>query len=118
MPASNIHVTLRFLGNINKIGKIEDAVKITAGSFKRFRYRITGRVNAFPNLRSARVVFLEIGDGDLQISEIYNLLENNLSKIKIRKEGRKFISHITIARIRGKKNTEESVTSQLEGPAG
>lgn len=120
VPAPNIHVTLRFLGkmNTNKIGKIEDAVKITADSFKRFRYRITGRVNAFPNLRSARVVFLEIGDGDLQISEIYNLLENNLSKIKIRKEGRKFIPHITIARIRGKKNIEEPVAGQLEGPAG
>ena len=119
VPASNVHVTLKFLGNINtgKIGKIESAVKISADSLKSFRYRITGRVNAFPNLRSARVIYLEIGDGRLQISKIYNILENNLSKIKIRKEGRKFTPHITIGRIRGKKDIEKPVSGQLECPA-
>ena len=114
VPASNIHVTLRFLGNTNigKIEKIEKAVKMTADSFKRFKYMITGSVNAFPGLSSARVVFLEIGDGNIQISEIYNLLDNNLSKVKIRKEGRKFSPHITIARIRDKKNIEELAGSR------
>jgi 2'-5' RNA ligase len=97
--------------------KIESAVKKTADSLKSFRYRITGRVNAFPNLRSARVIYLEIGDGGLQISKIYNILENNLSKIKIRKEGRKFTPHITIGRIRGKKDIEKPVSSQLKCPA-
>ncbi len=120
VPASNIHVTLRFLGNINinKIGKIENTIRMTADSFKKFRYRITGSVNAFPALRSARVVFLEIGDGDMQISEIYNLLDNNLSKIKIRKESRKFVPHITIARIRDKKNIEKLTGSNPAGPSG
>jgi 2'-5' RNA ligase len=120
VPASNIHVTLKFLGNINinKIEKIENAVKITADSFSKFRYRITGSVNAFPNLKSARVVFMEIGEGGNRISEIYDLLENNLTKIKIRKEGRKFSPHITIARIRDKKNIEKLAGSHPEGPSG
>jgi 2'-5' RNA ligase len=116
----NIHVTLRFLGNtdINKIRKIEDAVKMTADSLNKFRYKMTGRINAFPSLTRARVVFMEIGEGDTRISELYNILDNNLSKIKIRKESRKFIPHITIARIRDKRNIEEFVVSDTGGPDG
>jgi 2'-5' RNA ligase len=118
VPASNIHVTLRFLGStdINKMQKIENAVKITADSLKKFKYRMTGRVGAFPSLSRARVVFMEIGDGDVQISEIYNLLDNNLSKIKIRKESRKYIPHISIARIKDKRSIEKFTDGNLKGP--
>ncbi len=118
VPASNIHVTLKFLGNINinKIKKIENAIKITADSLEKFRYRISGKVGAFPNLAKARVVFMEIDDGSMRISEVYNLLENNLSKIKIRKEGKKFIPHVTVARIKGKKNLEKPDGSLRAGP--
>lgn len=120
VPASNIHVTLRFLGStdINKIQKIENAVKITADSLKKFKYRVTGRVGAFPSLGRARVVFMEIDDGGTQISEIYNLLNNNLSKIKIRKESRKFVPHITIARIRDRRSIENFTDSNSGGPEG
>jgi 2'-5' RNA ligase len=118
VQASNIHVTLRFLGStdINKIQKIENAVKITADSLKKFKYRVTGRVGAFPSLGRARVVFMEIDDGDTQISEIYHLLNNNLSKIKIRKESRKFVPHITIARIRDRRSIENFTDGSPGGP--
>ncbi|HEX7561158.1 MAG TPA: 2'-5' RNA ligase family protein, partial [Candidatus Humimicrobiaceae bacterium] len=35
---------------------------------------------------------------------VFKALENNLAKIQINKDERKFIPHITIARIRGKLN--------------
>lgn len=113
VPATNIHINLKFLGNINtgKINKIEKSIKETAGAFRRFKYEINGKVNAFPGLDNARVVFLEIGNGGGQISEIYNELENNLSKVKIRKDKRKFFPHITIARIKNKKNIEQLVNN-------
>ena len=113
VSAPNIHITLKFLGNINtgKINKIEKAIKETADTFRRFKYEINGKINAFPSPNNARVVFLEIGNGGRQISEIYNELENNLSRVKIRKEKRKFFPHITIARIKNKKNIEQLVNN-------
>lgn len=113
VSAPNIHITLKFLGNINtgKINKIEKALKETADTFRRFKYKINGKINAFPGVNNARVIFLEIGNGGRQISEIYNELENNLSKVKIRKDKRKFFPHITIARIKNKKNIEQLVNS-------
>lgn len=113
VSAPNIHITLKFLGNINtgKVSKIEKAIKETADTFRRFKYEINGKINAFPSPNNARVVFLEIGNGGRQISEIYNELENNLSRVKIRKEKRKFFPHITIARIKNKKNIEQLVNN-------
>jgi len=113
VSAPNIHITLKFLGNINtgKINKIERSIKETADTFRRFKYEINGKINAFPGLNNARVVFLEVGNGGRQISEIYNELEDNLSKVKIRKDKRKFFPHITIARIKNKKNIEQLVNN-------
>ncbi len=120
VPASNIHITLRFLGNkdISRMVKIEKAIGTTADSFTGFKYEIEGRVDAFPNLCNARVAFLKIGNGGRKISEIYNFLDDNLSRIKIRKEKRKFFPHITIARIKDKKNIEEIAGKHLMNTAG
>ena len=111
VAAPNIHITLKFLGNvnINKIEKIKRAIKETADKFNRFKYEISGKINAFPGPRNARIIFLEIGSGGEQISGIYRQLEDNLERIKIRKEKREFSPHITIARIKDKKNMENFI---------
>ena len=54
----------------------------------------------FLAIHSARILFAPVEDTAGQIANIFKALENNLAKIKIKKEERKFIPHITIARIR------------------
>ncbi len=111
IPCPNIHVTLKFLGNVNlnKIEKIKNAIKETTDNFCCFDYKIAGSLGAFSSFRSARIIFAEIKSGSDKIIEIYDKLEDNFSKIKIRKEKRKFIPHITIARIKRSKNIENLV---------
>ncbi len=108
---SNIHITLKFLGsvNINKIDKIISAVKKTADNFEHFYYRLADRLDAFPGLLNAKVIFVPLKEGNENVIKVYNDLENNLSKIKIRKEKRNFIPHITIARIKNRINIEKIV---------
>ena len=77
--------------------------------FDGFKYEINGKINAFPSPHNARVIFLEIGSGGKEISEIYKQLEDNLSRIKIKKEKREFSPHITVARIKNKKNIEQFI---------
>jgi 2'-5' RNA ligase len=112
VSAPNIHITLKFLGNVNidKIEKIKKAIKETADKFSRFEYEINGKINAFPSPGNARVIFLEIGSGGERISEIYKQLEDNLERIKIGKEKREFFPHITIARIKDKKNMKHLIS--------
>ncbi len=55
--------------------------------------------------RSARILFAPVQDTAGQITGVFKVLEANLAKIKIKKEERKFIPHITIARIKENLNT-------------
>lgn len=109
VAAPNIHITLKFLGdtNINKIMKIKEVLRNTASEFKKFRYEISRRINAFPDTGNARVIFLETGRGSDKISKIYKRLEDNLGRIKIKREKRKFFPHITVARAKIKKDIRD-----------
>ena len=108
IPYTNIHLTMKFLGNtsVQKISKIEKAIKNTTDSFKKFDYEIIGEIGAFPDLRNARIAFIKIGNGADAFLRVYESLEDNLGKIKIRKEKRKFSPHLTIARMKDRKNLE------------
>ena len=110
---NNIHITLKFIGdtNINKIDKIINAIRKTAENFNSFECKIENKIDAFPDYNSARIIFVPIGLGNDKINKIYDILEDNLSKIKIRKEERNFIPHITIARIKYKKNIKDAINN-------
>ena len=106
VPGNNIHLTLRFLGDTlpDRIEKISTALKLTAAARSRFIFSIGQQLEAFPSLHSAKVIYIPVKKGADMFTGIFELLEDNLSKVKVRKESRKFVSHITIARIRNKKD--------------
>ena len=110
--ADNIHLTLKFLGDVysNRIDKISRTLKETAGSQKSFSFSIGERFEALPGIKSARIIYAPVSKGSESIENFFEALEENLSKIKIRKENRKYISHITVARIKNKKD----ITGLLE----
>jgi RNA 2',3'-cyclic 3'-phosphodiesterase len=114
VSAPNIHITLKFLGSVDvkKIRKIKNAIRETSVLFDKFKYEVSGRVNAFPSPENARVVFIEIDKGGDQMCEIYNGLENNLSRVNIKRDKRGFSPHITIARLKNRENIEKLVTNQ------
>lgn len=114
IPADSIHITLKFLGEtqISKIDKIAEAVRKTAGSFDKFTLSLSDSFGCFPKTDSARILFIPVADGNNKLKEIFNELENNLSKLKIKRENREFISHITVARIRNKKNISDIISNK------
>lgn len=107
----NIHLTLKFLGEtqISKIEKIAEAVKMTAASFDKFNYAISSSFGVFPRVDSARILFVPVLDGEDKIKKVFLKLENNLNRINIKREDREFICHITVARIRNKKNIADAI---------
>jgi 2'-5' RNA ligase len=100
---TNIHITLRFLGNIT-IGRMEEVGEaITKVRFTPFAVKIQG-VGAFPNRRYSRVVWAGITEGVNPLQAIFAQLEPLLRNIGFAPDRRGFSPHLTIARVRSGRN--------------
>jgi len=102
----NIHLTMRFLGDVRE-GLLEELKGVVSGiGFEPFRAELRG-LGAFPNLRRPRVVWVGLTKGAEELSEIFKRLESGLLGLGFRPEGRGFSPHITLARVRSGRNREK-----------
>lgn len=101
----NLHLTLKFLGDINQeqVSKIKEAIAKVSDKFSAFKASFNG-FGFFPNERRPRVFFISIDKKKL-LKSIATELEEELETLGFKKEG-KFKSHITLARIKDLKNIE------------
>ncbi len=104
----NIHVTMRFLGNITPpmVDSIHEAMQKV--SFSPFDVEIRG-VGAFPKLQYARVIWAGIRNGAEQLSNISNQLEPKLRELGFRPDSKGFSPHLTIARVKSGRNKSELI---------
>lgn len=104
----NIHITLRFLGNItlNMIDKVYDVMKNV--SFKPFTIKIQG-VGAFPKIHHPSVIWAGIKQGTLELRSIFDQLEFGLRQLGFPPEPKGFSPHITIARVKSGRSRSELV---------
>ncbi|KYH39874.1 MAG: hypothetical protein AYL32_014570 [Candidatus Bathyarchaeota archaeon B26-2] len=95
----NIHITVRFLGEISPqmVDRVyQEMMKV---SFSAFKVELKG-LGAFPNLHHARVVWTGIGRGAEELTSIFDQLEPNLRRLGFKPDRRGFSPHLTIARVR------------------
>ena len=102
----NIHITMRFLGNVllGTVEKIFDGMKKV--QFTPFDVKICG-VGAFPDVRYPRVVWAGITEGADQLRSIFGQLEPHLRGLGFAPDSKGFSPHLTIARVRSGKNKAE-----------
>lgn len=102
----NLHITLVFLGEVeeNYIYKIKEILEDIRNKFKIINTRISGH-GFFPNSINPRVFFVEI-DKHKEVEEIFKYLYEKLSFLKL-KESSSFHSHITLARLKNKRNLDK-----------
>jgi len=109
----NIHLTLKFLGNVSapRLGEVKSSLQQVI--FSAFTAEIKG-AGAFPNLNHMNVVWVGVNEGWSQVEQIYEQVEKLLSGLGFRREHRPFSPHITIARVRsGRKRDEVASFLQL-----
>jgi 2'-5' RNA ligase len=102
----NIHLTLKFLGNIStsKLAELKSTLQQLA--FPAFSIEIKG-AGAFPNLNHMNVIWGGIEEGWTHVEQIYEQVENLLSPLGFKREDRPFSPHITIARVRSGRKRDE-----------
>jgi RNA 2',3'-cyclic 3'-phosphodiesterase len=99
----NIHVTIRFLGDItlNMADKI--FAEMQQIKFKRFPVQLTG-LGVFPSLTFPRVLWAGIAQGAAQLQNVFEQLEPRLRTLGFQPDHNPFSPHLTIARVRSARN--------------
>ena len=102
----NIHLTLKFLGNVSapRLGEVKSSLQQVI--FSGFTAEVKG-AGAFPNLNHMNVVWVGVNEGWSQVEQIYEQVEKLLSGIGFQREHRPFSPHITIARVRSGRKRDE-----------
>jgi len=100
--AENIHLTLRFFGEIgaDKVERIKTVLPALKNVSSPFKMEISGS-GCFPNKRRPRVFWLALGEqGSGELKEIYRRLEDQFAELGFERETRKFSPHLTLGRVR------------------
>lgn len=103
--ASNIHLTLKFLGAVqaSRIQRVAKAVERAASGIGQFENEVSG-AGCFPSPRSPRVLWIGFSELPEPLQQLYANLEDELAREGFAREKRKFSPHLTIGRLRGPKN--------------
>lgn len=102
IPPQNIHITLKFLGNVKEsdLESITANIKLSLKESESFKFNIENSLDGFPRLSASRIIFGTIGDGSSEMENLFNIIKDNVSKIGFNREEKRFIPHITIARMK------------------
>ena len=99
----NIHLTLKFLGNIQTLDvqRIAGAIADTAETQDAFELKAAG-IGVFPNIRNPRVLWTGLSGNVPALLSLHQSLENYLGKQRVKKDKRRFKGHLTLGRAKGK----------------
>ena len=99
--SENIHLTLKFLGDIDPgdVNRIVEAMSAAAEGFTPFTLAVGG-VGVFPGIKRPRVIWIGLGGQIRLLIQLQRKLADNLAAIGFPKEKRPFKGHLTLGRIR------------------
>jgi 2'-5' RNA ligase len=101
VPPPNLHITLKFLGEIDVglVPPLGDALAAVARRHAAMRVGVGG-VGAFPDRGVPRVLFAKLGAGHERLEALVQDLEAALYELGLPKESRPFHAHVTLARVK------------------
>ena len=99
--ASNLHLTLKFLGDIplQSVPDLSRAAESAARSVRAFTLRIE-ESGVFPQRGPAKVLWLGVKDLSGMLVRLQAKLEEQCAILEFAKESRAFHPHLTLARVR------------------
>ena len=104
----NIHLTVRFLGNISPamVDTIYEEMKQI--NFAPFETELRG-LGAFPKLNYPRVIWAGIKKGADKLTDVFGQLEPRLRGLGFKPDTKGFSPHLTIARVRTGRNKAQLI---------
>jgi 2'-5' RNA ligase len=100
-PAANLHLTVRFLDQLDRTVAEGIADGLEAAALRAFDLRL-GEMGTFKRGRLARVVWIGLATGAAELSSLAATVEAECTRAGLEPEGRKFNAHLTLARARAR----------------
>jgi 2'-5' RNA ligase len=104
-PTANLHLTMRFLGQVETALAEGIADRVAATAPASFEVRL-GDLGTFKRGRLARVVWLGLGAGGEDASALAELVEAECVRAGLEPERRRFNAHLTLARARSRDGSQ------------
>ncbi|MBM3252106.1 MAG: RNA 2',3'-cyclic phosphodiesterase [Candidatus Omnitrophica bacterium] len=106
----NIHLTLKFIGNIeiDLVIKIKEILQEISKIFQNVPADLN-ELGAFPKIKNPRVIWVGMQTGKDKVIAILEELEKRLAEIGIAKEEKEFHPHVTLGRLRSPHNRSDLV---------
>ncbi len=97
----NLHLTLKFLGNVDpeRIPELIAAASARLQGVASFEVELGG-LGVFPNAQRARVVWLGVCAGGAELARLARKLDRAAGRIGVERERRPFRTHLTLGRLR------------------
>ncbi|MEE9273976.1 MAG: RNA 2',3'-cyclic phosphodiesterase [bacterium] len=115
IPAGNVHLTLRFLGEIGEeeARAAGDALEAAAAEGAEFELRLE-RFGVFPHLKSPNVLWAGPNEVPPALAALAGALGGALEEAGFPREGRPFQAHLTLGRRRGRGRAPAGLEGELE----
>ena len=115
----NVHLTLKFLGDIREeaLGELRAALEETCAGHASFDAGLAG-LGAFPSARRARILWIGVGAGSDRLRSLAGDLDAALVPSGFEREERPYTPHLTLGRFRGRPASLELPSDTGEQGAG
>jgi len=105
---ANIHLTLKFLGNVaaDRMEEISLAMTEAARGIPSFSLEVR-ELGVFPNPGRVQIVWVGVSGEVAKLARLQQRLESGLERLGFPPEGRRFTPHLTLARVRDQATPDE-----------
>lgn len=109
-PLQNLHLTLKFLGEIDndQLDRATAALREISGALEPFHLELYG-LGGFPEEKQARTLWMGVRN-KRNLRELHQKVDEALQSAGFSPDHHEFRPHITLGRIRNKKNIEDLIS--------
>lgn len=111
------HLTLQFLGPVQKLAPVVDGLASALGDQTAFSFKLGG-AGAFPKPGRARVVWMGPAVGGLDMVDLAAVVAGGLRPHGYEPDRKEFHPHLTLARLKAPDNVAEVLAAIGSAPVG
>lgn len=109
----NIHLTLRFIGEIPQGLVRVLCTEISKIKYPKFQISVKN-IGAFPSMARPRVVWAGVEEGADKLRELHDIVESIVKRLGIPPDKEEFVPHITLLRVKGSRGIDKLVKAIAE----